>query len=176
MLILLVSVGGIRMDTDELWKNFLEIIKNNISSLSYQTWFCGTKLVSIRNNTAIIIVPMPVHKKHLMENYLDVIEDKFKQLTGTAFEFEFMLEDEWEQKKENFIKNEIDNKKVENNTSQSNIEVSPKTFEDANLNKDYSFNNFIVGNSNRFAFTASLAVAENLVRLIIHCFCMEKVD
>ena len=155
-----MNVGGIRMDIDELWKNFLEIIKNNISSLSYQTWFCGTKLVSICNNTAIIVVPMPVHKKHLMENYLDVIEEKFKQLTGTVFEFEFMLDDEWEQKKDEFIKNDVDAKKLENSASQSNIEISPQIFEDANLNKDYSFDNFIVGNSNRFAFTASLAVAE----------------
>ena len=155
-----MNVGGIRMDIDELWKNFLEIIKNNISSLSYQTWFCGTKLVSICNNTAIIVVPMPVHKKHLMENYLDVIEEKFKQLTGTVFEFEFMLDDEWEQKKDEFIKNDVDTEKLENSTSQSSIEGSPQIFEDAKLNKDYSFDNFIVGNSNRFAFTASLAVAE----------------
>ena len=53
---------------DELWKNFLEVVKNSISSLSYETWFRDTKLVTIRNNSAVIIVPMPVHKKHLMEN------------------------------------------------------------------------------------------------------------
>lgn len=162
MLILLVNVGGIRMDIDDLWKNFLEIIKNSISSLSYQTWFYGTKLVSISNNTAIIIVPMPVHKKHLMENYLDVIEDKFKQLTGTVFEFEFMLEEEWEQNKNSFITNDGYDKAVEEKESnpQNSIEISPKSFEDANLNENYNFDNFIVGNSNRFAFTASMAVAE----------------
>ena len=160
MLILLVNVGGIRMDIDDLWKNFLEIIKNSISSLSYQTWFYGTKLVSISNNTAIIIVPMPVHKKHLMENYLDVIEDKFKQLTGTVFEFEFMLEEEWEQNKNSFITNDDYDKAVEESNPQNSIEISPKSFEDANLNENYNFDNFIVGNSNRFAFTASMAVAE----------------
>ncbi len=150
------------MDIDDLWKNFLEIIKNSISSLSYQTWFYGTKLVSISNNTAIIIVPMPVHKKHLMENYLDVIEDKFKQLTGTVFEFEFMLEEEWEQNKNSFITNDGYDKAVEEKESnpQNSIEISPKSFEDANLNENYNFDNFIVGNSNRFAFTASMAVAE----------------
>ena len=148
------------MDIDDLWKNFLEIIKNSISSLSYQTWFYGTKLVSISNNTAIIIVPMPVHKKHLMENYLDVIEDKFKQLTGTVFEFEFMLEEEWEQNKNSFITNDDYDKAVEESNPQNSIEISPKSFEDANLNENYNFDNFIVGNSNRFAFTASMAVAE----------------
>ncbi len=148
------------MDVDELWKKFLEIIKNSISSLSYETWFKDTKLVTIRNNTAVIIVPMPVHKKHLMENYKDIIEKKFKQLTGTIFDFVFLLDDEWNQQKES------ENTSLgEKNTNQDEHIVKKKenfivNFEKANLNRNYSFDNFIVGNSNRFAFTASMAVAE----------------
>ena len=60
------------MDTDSLWINFLADIKENISSLSYDTWFRDTKLVSLTNNIATIVVPMPVHKKHLLENYKDI--------------------------------------------------------------------------------------------------------
>ncbi len=148
------------MDVDELWRNFLEIIKNSISSLSYETWFKDTKLVTIRNNTAVIIVPMPVHKKHLMENYKDIIEKKFKQLTGTIFDFVFLLDDEWNQQKES------ENASLdEKNTNQDEHIAKKKenfvvNFEKANLNRNYSFDNFIVGNSNRFAFTASMAVAE----------------
>ena len=85
------------MDIDELWENFLKIIKNKISSLSYQTWFCDTKLVSIRNNTAIIVVPMPVHKKHLMDTFIESMEEGFKDLTGTVFDFKFMLNEECDQ-------------------------------------------------------------------------------
>ncbi len=149
------------MDIDELWENFLKIIKNKISSLSYQTWFCDTKLVSIRNNTAIIVVPMPVHKKHLMDTFIESMEEGFKDLTGTVFDFKFMLNEEWEKYKNEIPSNDenVENTKEEK-IIQNNIEISPKTFEDANLNKDYNFNNFIVGNSNRFAFTASMAVAE----------------
>lgn len=155
-----MKFGGISMDIDELWKNFLEIVKNSISSLSYETWFRDTKLVTIRNNTAVIIVPMPVHKKHLMENYKEIIEEKFKELTGTVFDFEFLLEDEWNQQKEE----EVIDLKEKVPTQDENVapkkEIPSSNFEEANLNKDYTFNNFIVGNSNRFAFTASMAVAE----------------
>lgn len=151
------------MDVDELWNKFLEIIKNNISSLSYETWFRDTKLVSIRNNIAIIIVPMPVHKKHLVENYKEVIEEKFNQLTSSSFEFSFLLEDEWKKQQEKDKINEV--KQKEDTPSKIKKEknekvFSPQSFEDANLVKEYNFNNFIVGDSNRFAFTASMAVAE----------------
>ena len=38
------------MNVEVLWENFLNNIKENISSLSYETWFRDTKLVSLRNN------------------------------------------------------------------------------------------------------------------------------
>ncbi len=145
------------MDVEELWKNFLEIIKSSISSLSYETWFRDTKLVTLRNNIATIIVPMPVHKKHLVENYMDIIEEKFTQLTGSSFEFSFLLEDEWNLQKEKM--EELRKEPVKQKTNKSS-KVTPQSFEEANLVPEYNFNNFIVGSSNRFAFTASMAVAE----------------
>ena len=68
------------MDIDSLWNNFLDKIKENISSLSYETWFKDTKLVSLNENIATVIVPMPFHKKHLVENYKKIIEDTFNDI------------------------------------------------------------------------------------------------
>ncbi len=152
-----MKCGGITMDVEELWKNFLEIIKSSISSLSYETWFRDTKLVTLRNNIATIIVPMPVHKKHLVENYMDIIEEKFTQLTGSSFEFSFLLEDEWNLQKEKMEELRKEPTKPKANKSSK---VAQQSFDEANLVPEYNFNNFIVGSSNRFAFTASMAVAE----------------
>ena len=144
------------MNVDSLWDEFLNDIKENISSLSYDTWFRDTKLVSIYNNIATIVVPMPVHKKHLIDNYKDAIEDKFIKLTGSSFTFNFLLQDEWDAVKDE-VKTE---KKPEKAKKKVEKIVEHQSFEDANLNKEYTFDNFIVGGSNRFAFTASMAVAE----------------
>ena len=146
------------MDVETLWNEFLATIKESVSSLSYETWFRDTKLVSLRSNNAVIIVPMPVHQKHLVENYKDIIEEKLNSLTGSSFTCEFLLEDEWEAKKNEFSNEESIIKK-----DLPEVKEFKKNFQDiddANLNKEYTFNNFIVGSSNRFAFTASMAVAE----------------
>lgn len=145
------------MDVDTLWNNFLDDIKENISSLSYDTWFRDTRLVSITNNVATIIVPMPVHKKHLIDNYKDVIEDKFIDLTGSSFNFNFLLKDEWESIKDNVL---LEKKEETKEIKKVPKIIEEQTFEDTNLNKDYTFDTFIVGSSNRFAYTASMAVAE----------------
>jgi len=145
------------MDVETLWNNFLAEIKENISSLSYDTWFRATKLVSLNNNIATIIVPMPVHKKHLLDNYKDVIEDKIIGLTGSNYTLNFMLPTEWDD-----VKHEYLQKKDDPVISEEKHEkvIDNQDFDDANLNSEYTFNNFIVGSSNRFAFTASMAVAE----------------
>ena len=148
------------MNVESLWMNFLDDIKEHISSLSYETWFRDTKLVSLRNNIAQVVVPMPFHKKHLEENYLDIIEEKFSDLTGSTFSFNFILEEEWQVMKEEEVQIEI--KFVEEEPikkEETSKKTSPQVI-DTNLNKEYTFNNFIVGSSNRFAYTASMAVAE----------------
>ena len=138
------------MNTEIIWNNFLEKIKERISPLSYDTWFKDTKLYKLDKNTAIIIVPMILHKKHLEENYLDEIEEIFNSITGTNFNFQFKLENE-------ITEDTLEEKIIDETES---IGVPHQTSSSANLNSEYTFDSFIVGDSNRFAFTAARAVAE----------------
>ncbi len=140
------------MNTEMLWNSFLSRIKERISPLSYDTWFKDTKLYKIEKNIAIIIVPMILHKKHLEENYKDEIEEIFNSITGTNFSFQFKLENEL---------TENNNKEDLNGNIINTIGGVPyQSSISANLKSEYTFDNFIVGDSNRFAFTAARAVAE----------------
>lgn len=141
------------MNTDNLWNEFLDKIKERITPLSYDTWFKDTKLYKLDGGTATIIVPLALHKKHLEENYIDDIEETFNSITGTNFNFKFILENEINEISDN-------NEEVIIGTSNENMGVPHQTSASANLNNEYTFDSFIVGNSNRFAFTAARAVAE----------------
>lgn len=142
------------MNTEIIWNNFLGKIKERISSLSYDTWFKDTKLYKIDNGTAIIVVPMSLHKKHLEENYLDEIEEIFNMLTDTNFTFQFKLENEVLEEEKNIASSK------QETTETVGVGVPYQSSTSANLNSEHIFDNFIVGNSNRFAFTAARAVAE----------------
>ncbi len=133
------------MDMNVIWDTFLERMKEQISTLSYDTWFKETKLVSLKDGIATIIVPMNLHKKHLSENYSNIIDEIFKSVTETNWTFSYLLEDEFDS---NTIIEDID------------IGIPYNSSIDANLNPKCTFESFIIGDSNKFAWTAALSVAE----------------
>mgnify|MGYP004465509357 FL=1 len=142
------------MNVDVLWSNFLVQIKDDLTSLSFDTWFKDTKLYKLEDGKAYIIVPMPIHKKHLSDNYGDLILNKLNEITGTNFELLFLLKEEIDEE-------EKKNKKNVPIVEQSINDGVPKNFTHSNLKSKYTFENFIVGNSNKFAQAAALSVAEN---------------
>ena len=81
------------MNVDILWSKILSQIKDEITSISYQTWFSETKLHELKDGKAYIIVPMPIHKKHLQDNYYDIISSKLDNLTDSSYELNFLLEE-----------------------------------------------------------------------------------
>ena len=133
------------MDINNIWKSFLEKMEQNLTPVLYDMWFSETKLVELNEEYAKILVPMAVHKKHLKENYIDLIESIFTEVTGSIFKFEFVTEDE------------INNESI---LDIDEIGVPESAIQQTNLDPKYTFESFVSGNSNKFAKASALAVAE----------------
>lgn len=133
------------MDINSIWNSFLEKMEQSLTPVLYDMWFSETKLVELNEEYAKILVPMPVHKKHLKENYIDLIEKTFTDVTGSIFKFEFVTEDELNS--ESII--DVDE-----------IGVPESAIQQTNLDPKYTFESFISGASNKFAKASALAVAE----------------
>ncbi len=143
------------MDKVVLWQSILDKIKAELNSLSFQTWFEETELYKIENGVAQIIVPYAIHKQHLALKYKDIIDKCFQEVTNSSYELEFLLKSEIEEEKES---TEIVEKfKTEEKTVSREEDIPISN----NLIPKYTFDTFVVGNSNRFAHAAALAVAEN---------------
>ena len=137
-----------KMNYKIIWDNFLEKIKDKISTLSYETWFKDTSLYDIDNGIFRVIVPMSIHKTHLHDKYKDIIDETLSTIYTDYKNIEYFLQDEiMDMKQEEKINNNIHNE-INNH------------FE-TNLIKKYTFENFVVGNSNRLAHATAVAVAEN---------------
>lgn len=131
------------MKTDELFSQFLQEIQTQVSDNAYTIWFAKLSLLSIVNNVATIKVPMEIHKHMLTETYGDIINNTFFSLTGVNYTFKYITEDEVE----TFTQPEI--------IDEQNDEIEWNT----NLNPKFTFDSYVVGNSNRLAFVAAKSVA-----------------
>lgn len=133
------------MDINNIWNSFLEKIQEVLTPVLYDMWFSETKLIELNQEYAKVLVPMHLHKKHLKENYIDIIEKVFTDVTGSIFKFEFVTEDDVNE--ESII--DIDE-----------LGVPETSVLQSNLDPKYTFETFVTGASNKFAKATALAVAE----------------
>ncbi len=133
------------MKTDNLFLRFLNDIQTQVSQNAYTIWFSKLELLSIVNNVVTIKVPMEIHKQMLSVTYGEIIDDAFFAMTGMHYTFKYITEDEVDNFVEPVAPEETTEMEIEWNT---------------NLNPKFTFDNYVVGNSNRLAFVAARAVAE----------------
>ncbi|MBQ3142375.1 MAG: chromosomal replication initiator protein DnaA [Bacilli bacterium] len=138
------------MDVIKIWNDFLDILSTRISSISFSTWFKESTLHSLKDGIAKITVPYEPSKIHITENYYDLVEEILLYITGKQYEIEVYLPSE--------VTSE------DNSVEEITNKISENTIEDykyySNFNQKYRFDNFVVGDSNRFAYSSALAVAE----------------
>ena len=135
------------------WLAIKETIRReyNISDISYQTWLEPLEFYNIADDVVNIIIPSD--QAHAL-NYISSKYKSFFQVTITEmfnhnYDIKFILEKDAKLKETQ-----------ENELSMSNP-VYNINYENANLNPKYKFDTFVVGSNNKFAHSASLAVAES---------------
>ena len=140
------------MNYDLLWSKVLEIIKTKVNSLVYTTWFEAAKFYKIEGNEVTIIAPSDIHRNRLNNVYLSDIIAALKEVTNQTYEINIILEDEL-----------TDNSKLSTEIVEKVDETKEKIeyHHTSNLNKNYTFENYVVGNSNKLAHATAVAVAES---------------
>lgn len=141
------------MSGKEVWNNFLDNIKNEITNVSFDTWFNeeDTKFYSFKDDVLTITVNQEFIKKHIEEHYLDIMSEAMSKVTNSNVSFNIVLESEI---------NKLEDEERKNNDLLKYDNVERQSALNANLNPNYTFETFIVGKSNKFAYKASRVIAE----------------
>lgn len=140
------------LNFDDIWVKVQELIRKELNPVSFNTWFQPTKIHEITEDKIILVVPMPLHKRMFDSTYKDLLNNSFTNILEEEKAIDCVLEDEINNKTEQLLRSVVDNTEV--------INTSNKIY-DSNLNKSLTFENFVVGDTNKFARTAAFAVAES---------------
>lgn len=133
------------MELEQIWEEALKMIEEETSPVSFATWIQPIVPCGIIGNKIILQVKESFLKEIIEKRHLPLIRTAIKMVTKN--EYDIMITTEEEQKAGN-LHNLAAEKSAENELAR-------------NLNPKYVFDSFVVGNSNRMAHAASLAVAES---------------
>lgn len=125
---------------NEFWEAVLSYCRENMNSIAFNMWIEPLQLIKIEPDRVIISAP-GFKIDLIMSKYKSLIEDAFYNVMGFNVELELIP---------------FENVPKENNEQNEKNNNSSQGLENAKL----TFNNFVVGPSNKFAYTASMRVAE----------------
>ena len=139
----------------EKWDEILQTVKTeyDLSDISFKTWLQPLEIYEIdqENNVVTILVPFhPFGVKYIKDKYQFPIKVAIAEFTGTEYAIEFISPDNAKSSHSTLEEAQTAKESLLNHR-----------IEKANLNPRYTFDSFVVGDNNKFAHAAALAVAES---------------
>ena len=120
-------------------------------------WFGDLKIISFENNEITFSTDSGFKYNTISENYIEKIGQKFSRLFGFEVKANIVFDGvpaDTEKIKQQFMGN------IQKENLADNAEKNKKFIDSQNYNFEYTFDSFIVGNSNKFAHAACVAVAQ----------------
>ena len=132
-------------ELNELLTKAKELLKNEVTKIAYETWIRDLDIESADNNNVVLVASNAFQKESILSRYHDLFKNTFNYITNRNCEITVILKDD-------ITEEELQASKQLTNNQNS--------YPNSTLNPKYTFDSFVVGNSNRFAHAAALAVAE----------------
>ena len=130
-------------ELNDLLTKAKELLKDETTKISYETWIKNLEIQSFDNDTIVLVASSSFQKESIQSRYHDLLTNTFNFITNKECTVNIISKDELQEDNAMNFSND-------NNYGYSNATLNPK----------YTFDTFVVGNNNRFAHAAALAVAE----------------
>ena len=138
---------GKKMNINSIWSDTLNSLKNQVSLLSYDLWIKTLEPIDVIDNVLYISATSVNAKNRIIKLHFDQIKNTITSLSNEIKDL--VVLDPYE-KTDYFERLKRENENIIAQTKKVN-----------NFNKKYTFDNFVVGNSNKYVFAAAIGVAEH---------------
>ena len=134
-------------DKNDLLTKAKDLLKEEMTTISYTTWIKSLEIESINDNKIVLVALSKMQKDAIESRLFDLVSNTFNFITNKTCDIKII------EKTEDNLSQPI----VEEKTDFANTENYSNSF----LNPKYTFDNFVIGNNNKFAQAAACAVAES---------------
>lgn len=130
---------------NDIWDAVLEYCRVRVNETAYNLWIKIVKFDNFENSVVTLRFPKPMHKNIVTSQYGALLDEAFENVLGFKVKIEYVCDDVFE------------TPKSRNENSSVNLVQHLEDYR----NEQFTFENFIVGASNRFAYAAAKAVASD---------------
>lgn len=134
------------MPVTSIWPRTLELLKNELTEISFNTWIKTINPVTINADTVELGVPTDFNRGILETRYSFLIKNALKQVTDKDYKINIVVPSE-------------EASKSGQKTAET-VNGGDSSLFSSLLNPKYTFDTFVIGNSNRLAHAAAVAVSE----------------
>jgi chromosomal replication initiator protein len=152
---------------DDLWAKVAAAVRAQLSEATWNTWFQGVHALDLTENTLVLGVPSSVTVERVRTSYLGLLADAAQALTGVPLAVELIVDTA--PRGEEFVAPDargtiapLPPVATEERPRAPHADGGPGST--MSLNPRYTFDQFVIGASNRFAHAATLSVAESPAR------------
>ena len=156
----------------ELWNDLLARLKNGVGEQVFNAWFLPITPLSLSDDKLTLGVPNKFFREWVAERYIGLLNSNLTGIAGKKITVEFVVSPSQEP---TAAPKEAESKPREQEAPRGEThrgwfrsvfprQVGESPLQETRLNSKYSFENFVVGPSNRFAHAASLAITESPAR------------
>lgn len=151
---------------DDLWAKVAAAVRAQLSEATWNTWFPGVHALDCTDDTLILGVPSSVAIERIRTSYLGLLTDAVQALTGVPHTIELMVAVSPRSAPEPETVPSIApaRESVEDRGRGPESDTVASAWPITQLNPRYTFDQFVIGASNRFAHAAALSVAESPAR------------
>jgi chromosomal replication initiator protein len=145
------------LDHSVIWKHCLSKIKENVTLMTYNTWFLPIKPVQLSKNVLRVELPSKFFWEWIEEHYNTLINKTISEIIGPEAQLSYIIRENSEQQDnipENGNGSKID---LPADAATSKVKHNFESF----LNTRYTFDNFITGEGNQLARAAAGAISNN---------------
>ena len=151
-----ISNSSTSVDANTVWKKCLLHIKENVTLMTYNTWFLPIRPVSFEDNNLKVQLPNQFFWEWIDEHFSTIVNKTIFDVIGPAGKLSYIISDDKDQKEEEIVKKNIPVEVVKTKVVEPAL---PK--HETNLNPRYRFDNFIKGEGNQLARAAAGAISDN---------------
>lgn len=139
------------IDINKVWRETLSYVSGEITAVAYMLWIDNLSPVCIKDNTLILLAPSLHAKITINKNYKELLRKALDKTKSSLIDVDIIIDEE-----SSLYSAEISAARSE----ASSMEAPPKVKQPQFIAR-YTFDNFVVGESNKLAFHAAQSVAQS---------------